>query len=231
MKMTLKSLTEKRMSPRLKRRARAIRWGSHISVHRAILGSFPVTGILELGAGLYSTPEFFKTDKKVVSIESDCKWIDRIKPSLSETEQHRLIHHSIDPKITIGTSYKTIPDEIFQSSLEFYRSHMSSNLNMMFIDHYDGLRLSSLQSLYGEFGVVTYHDAHTPENFGYQLFKNDRGYIRYLDKSFIAYTGILINPDWASFIPSFLDLLKVETEKRADALNVVAALDISEIKL
>lgn len=209
---------------------RYIRWGSHVAIHRAILKSFPITGILELGAGLNSTKEFFSSGKLVVSIENDGDWIKKLRKILVENKDCKIIHHILsDCKIKRSTLYGLISEKIRFDAVDFYKQFITDKLNMLFIDNYAGFRMNALQSLYSKFDIVTFHDVEDSELYGYNLFKNDQNYIEYVDKSFIAYVGLLVKPKFASYISNFLDNFKIEVEKRSVELNVIANMNIVKL--
>jgi hypothetical protein len=201
---------------------RIVRWGSHVALHRAILNTFPIKGILELGAGLYSTKEFFNRDVKVVSIESDNNWIRQLRPLLSVDEKHKIIYHALDKNITRRTRYAMASKSVRGEAIKFYSSFISDDMNLLFIDQYAAFRLDSLQSLYHKFDVVTFHDVEPPDTYMYSLFKNNENYIRFIDKTYLTHTGLLIKPCLESFIESFLESWKIETEKRSIELGVIA---------
>jgi len=175
---------------------------------------------MELGAGLNSTYEFFKHDIYVVSIETDESWIDKIKIDLVEDDKHKLIYHDIGyNNITRSTLAPDIPKDVFDEALKIYLYHYQKKLNMLFIDQFAGLRFHSLQNLYSKFDVIIYHDVEESHLYGYNDFIDDVGYIRIIDKTFIAWTGILIHPRMEKYIGSFCRYYKAIYTDHANKYN------------
>lgn len=56
----------------------ADRYASHLPVLRSLLAVLRPSRILEFGAGLHSTPLFVRSGAKVVSIEPDPEWRQRV---------------------------------------------------------------------------------------------------------------------------------------------------------
>ncbi len=211
------------------RRLDIARWGSHVPLHRAILKSFTIDGILELGAGIYSTKEFFSSSKRVISIENDGGWIDRLRDHVDEDATHRMVHHVLKNKsIDKGTPLEQVTEKERLDAISFYKQYVSDDINMLFIDGYTCFRFDALQSLYGFFDIVTYHDAEESELYGYNYFRNYMKYLHFIDKTFIVYTGLLIRPDLKDHIPLFMENFKKECEIYADYLNVDAPVRIED---
>jgi len=213
-----------------KRQRSIIRWGSHIPLHRAILKSFTINGILELGAGIYSTKEFFSSSKKVISIENDGEWIDRLRGYVNEDATHKIIHHVLENKnINKGTRLKGLTEKERLDALSFYKQHISEDINMLFIDGYTCFRYDALQNLYASFDIVTYHDAEEAKLYGYKHFRNHMKYLHFIDQTFMAYTGLLIKPDLKDYVPLFMENFKKECEIYADSFNVEAPVQVVEV--
>ncbi len=214
-----------------RRTKRVIKWGSHIPLHRAILKTFPIHGILELGAGIYSTKEFFSTSQRVISIENDSEWVKKMRTLVKEDSTHKIVHHVLDNKnIQNGTLYGQVSDDEVKNAVSFYKQYINDDVNMMFVDGYACFRQPALQNLYGCFDVITYHDTEKPKLYGYNHFRNSLGYLHFVEKTFIAHTGLLIKLDFKECIPLLMENLKKECEIHADYLNVEATVNIEEKK-
>jgi hypothetical protein len=199
-----------------------LRWGSHIPANTSILKSFPITGVLELGAGYNSTPLFFNECKTAVSIENDLDWINKLKQDkLIETETKKLIHHALPEYINRSTHRRDIPKNILRESINFYESHITPDINFLFVDGYAGLRLEALEKLYTKFDVITYHDAEPRFDhcYDYSLFKPNKDYVHIFDRSFPANVGILVSKKYENLIVNFENNFNIEAQKYADKFN------------
>jgi hypothetical protein len=83
--------------------------------------------------------------------------------------------------------------------------------------------------LYDCFDLVTYHDAEKPKLYGYNFFRNDFGYLHFIDKTFMAHTGLLIKPDLKEYMLLFMENFKKECELHADFLNVEVQVNMVEM--
>jgi hypothetical protein len=200
-----------------------LRWGSHTPVNTSVLKSFPISGVLELGAGLNSTPLFFDNCKNVTSIENDSNWINKLREEnlIKETENQKLVYHELPEFINRSTHRRDIPKHILRESIEFYKLYMVSDINFLFIDGYAGLRLEALEKLYNNFDIITYHDAEPKFDhcYDYSKFTVNDQYIHLIDKSFPAYVGILISKKYENLIPSFKENFNKEVEIYAAKFN------------
>lgn len=189
--------------------------GSHIPVHKSVLSVFPVTGVLELGAGLHSTPLFFKHVDYVVSVESNRAWIDSLLRggSVTQTKHKRIVHHKIPSTVIQTTPRDLIPPALLKSAIKFYSSFISPSLNYLFIDQYLGFRLESLMSLYNKFDVISYHDAQREQDHRYQysLFRPTNQYSSYIYDTLPSHTGLLIKRELEHLIPRFKKSLEEES--------------------
>lgn len=177
-----------------------IRWTSHIPLNVAILKSFPITGVLELGAGNSSTRLFHNMGINYLSIEQDANWI-------TELNLPNIIHYQCPD----GYTRSTLRDEIPQGELNrfntFCLNHKELWSNYLFIDSYAGYRLSSLNGLYTEFSVIAMHDTE-PKNdkcYGYSTFIPNNDYLYFKDSTWISHTSFLIKNSFIEYWPKFMD--------------------------
>lgn len=200
-----------------------LRWGSHVPVNTSILKSFPITGVLELGAGFNSTPLFFDSCDNVISIENDLDWIGKLKEDnlIQETDNHKLIHHEVPENINRSTYRKDIPANILNDAINFYKSFMSPKINFLFVDCYAGFRLEALTKLYNSFDVIAYHDTepHFDHCYDYSKFAPNNLYINIFDKTFPANVGILISKKYENLISDFKNNFNIEAELYAAKFN------------
>lgn len=216
----MKKILQKNLHPD---KLRDLRWGSHIPTNTSILKTFPINGILELGAGLNSTPLFFSNCNKVITIENDLDWINKLKNEnlITESENHKIIYHNLPKNITRSTHRNDISNNILRETIEFYKSNMTSDLNFLFVDGYAGLRLETLTHLHKSFDIITYHDAEPrfDKDYDYSHFIPSKEYFQIFDRTFSAHVGILISKKFENLIPLFKENFKIEAEKYADKFN------------
>ena len=210
---------------------RDLKYGSHIPLNTSMLKWFPVTGVLELGAGMNSTPMFFKEVDTVTSIENDKNWIKKLRNSnvLKEDETHKIIHHSLPGWVKRGMRKAEIPQEMKDESIEFFESHITEGMNLLFVDNYAGFRLESLQKLYKRFDIILYHDAELScdSSYGYSEFSPDSNkYYHFRDETFLANTGFLIKKGSQYSISDFVNILEEESKRYADKFNVSCKMNI-----
>ncbi len=184
--------------------------GSHLPVLQAVLESFRPTGIMELGAGIKSTPLLYDYGKRLISIESDKEWVDAVKAKTGNRENFSLVHHNVG--IDRKTKYHAISTKIARESVGFYKKLISNELDFLFIDHVSGLRPIALEALFRNFKITAYHDAQEGRYF-YSVFfkkagKSPKEYSHLIFQSIPVYTGILIHDSYSDKIDLFEGSLK-----------------------
>lgn len=203
---------------------KSIRWGSHIPLNKALLQTFPITGVLELGAGFNSTPLFFDKLNYVVSIESDKEWITNLlkTANLSISENKKILYHQVPNDITRSTLRPNISNTILNDAVNFYKCNSNKNLNYLFIDQYAGFRYDALQNMYDEYDIIAYHDVQEKNVYAYESFTLNKNteYYRFIHTSFAAYTGVLISKKFNSLMCSFFDELRKESNQYSILHNV-----------
>jgi hypothetical protein len=197
--------------PKPKKRAInvAFEYGTHLPVLKSIVEVFQPRGVLELGAGKFSTPLFYHHVKKVVTVETDEKWIQEVAKLLAPRDGFALIHHSLPhliPKTRIGAISQRTKNEC----VKYYQEIIERNpgLDFLFIDHISGLRAWTLFNLYKRFDYIVYHDAED-KGYGYEQFSGfDNGeFLHYILRAYIPHTGILIRKKFSNSLTEFQRLL------------------------
>lgn len=184
---------------------KALRWGSHEPVLLAAIDIFRPDGALELGAGSYSTRLLFERIQSVTSIEADQAWIERLRADgLAETGKQRLVYHPL-PGFRRAVKPHEVPKNTLNEATKFYLRHSPSNMDLLFVDCYAGFRRRALEDLHKFFDVCIYHDAEpkADQHYGFSSMKIDPGYVRMIDKTFPAHTGIIIAPSRHFLLPAF----------------------------
>jgi hypothetical protein len=201
-----------------------LRWGSHIPMNKALLNSFSITGILELGAGTKSTPLFFKNCKNVISIESDIEWINKLKAEkiVEESATQKIVYHKVPESINRSTLRKDVPTDVLENATRFYHTFITPEINYLFVDCFAGLRLEALLRLYDKFDLIVYHDAEPEYDwcYSYSSFKPNKNYRHYIDRTFSAHVGVVISNKFSHLLDSFKNNFMLEAENYAKLFNV-----------
>lgn len=206
--------------------------GTHLPVLQAVLKVFKPSGVMELGVGLKSTPLLYDDRKLLVSIESDLKWLEKVKPLVPLRDRFELVHHDIGHGIHVKTKYKQITPIVVEECIEFYSTFVNKyDLDFLFIDHVSGLRAITLTELFDRFLIVAYHDAQHP-GYCYEKFLevDSNDYLHFMFESLGVYTGILIHGKYVEKIKVFNDVLKKYGEKYCEDFDVVYDHKLREIK-
>lgn len=197
---------------------RDLRWGSHIPLNTTILKVLPITGVLELGAGLNSTGLFFNNADYVTSVEADQQWIQTLREKgLEDTPKHKIVHHPLPEGIVRGTYRENIDPKLLKEAATFYKAQITDEMNYLFVDCYAGFRLEALLELHHLFDVIAYHDAEEKHDYeyGYSTFHANVDYRHFIDKTFLAHTGLLVTSRFDEYMPKFIETLNIESDKYA----------------
>jgi len=194
---------------------KALRWESHIPLNTAILKTFPVTGVLECGAGNGSTRLFNNMGVPYLSIEQDKDWI-------AQLNLPNVIHYQCPEGYTRSTLRDKIPKEELDKFNEFCLNKKELWSNYLFIDQYAGYRLSSLVGLYKEFDVIAMHDTEIREDkcYGYSEFKPDNSYLYFRDSTWLANCGFLFKQHLIQYFPQFMSEFERQCQLFADKHRV-----------
>ena len=190
-----------------------IRWSSHTPINKSILRVFDITGVLELGIGYYSTPMFFRNAKKVVGVETDLEWINKMSSDLQQDENHRLVHQQMPKRVKRPTRRKELTEQELLDARNFMLSMVESDLNFLFIDCISSLRWEALTHLYTKFDVITFHDYQPPgihNHYCDGLLNLSDDYEMFIDKTYISHTGLLLHKN---VVGKFDELKRVHSEE------------------
>lgn len=168
-------------------------WGSHIPTNQALIDYLPIEGVLEIGAGLNSTPMFARSGVECVSIETDEEWVARMRAEIGPLRGLDLVHYDLkDPSIKRNT--RTASREVEEQFLSFCQAKIRPDLNMLFVDGISSLRYVSVTELAKFFDVVTFHDYQDKgkKNHYRGGIPKIENYDLFVDQTFEAHTGILI---------------------------------------
>lgn len=166
-------------------------YSTHQPLIQAVLNLYKPQFVLELGAGLHSTPLFKGTN--YLGIENDRQWIDVIKKEFGVD----ITFHDLGD---IGIS--TYLHQMTEAQKEFIRNYyLSLDLpdikpNLLFIDSYPSCRAIAMNTLRDKFDLMIFHDAE-PGTFqvdGYDTV-NMEGFNTYYLKTSANWTGLMVKED------------------------------------
>lgn len=201
-----------------------MRWGSHIPVLEAAIDTFNITGALELGAGINSTPLLFARVPRVTSLECDEAWITELRKRwpVPEDEAHRLVYMPVRRGVNRGTLEEKLTAHDLERARAFYRLWLQSDMNLLFVDSFAGFRRRAIVDLFAEFDVVVYHDAEPKHDhqYGYSSMTFPAGWAHLVDRTFPAHTGVLLAPRVAFMQDQFAQALKTRGAAYAQRFEV-----------
>ena len=190
-----------------------IRWASHIPINSSILKAFDITGVLELGIGYHSTPMFFQSAKKVIGVETDKAWIDKLSSEIKQDENHQLVYHQMPSHISRATRRRQLTEQELLDARKFMFDLVTDDLNFLFVDCISSLRWEALTHLHNKFDVITFHDYQPPGIHNHycdgKLELSD-DYEMFIDKTYVSHTGVLIHK---KLMDRFDDLLAIHKEE------------------
>ena len=169
-------------------------WGSHVPLNNAIIDTFNITGVVELGAGLYSTPNLFKIAPKVISIEQDSEWIKAVREEATESDNHKIIEVAPPSHIKRGTHRKEITNQVFEAFNKALNTYITGDYNMMFVDCYSGFRYEALIKHHSKFDIVTFHDYQRKGVIKHYAggFVPNSNYQMFIDETYQNHTAFII---------------------------------------
>lgn len=196
-------------------------WGSHVPLNLALIETYDIPGVLELGAGDFSTKLFFERTEKCISIETDMEWIKHLRSHIKEDENHKIMYHDITDEM--NTSYKNknqrsinsyeVSKEFLEKSREYTEKYaVEDDIEMMFVDSIRCLRNYLLNNLYQHFEFVTFHDytEKGKRNHYGGGFVPGKGWRMFVDKTYDVYTGLIMREEHYDKV----SLLRTNLEKQ-----------------
>lgn len=192
-----------------------LRWSSHIPLNTALLKSFSITGVLELGAGFHSTKLFHDMGIQYLSIEMDKKWIEKLNLP-------NVIHYECPDGIDKGTVRENIEVSELDKFSNFSFNNREIWANYLFIDTYSGYRLSSLVDLYKYFDVIVFHDFEPNQDkyYGYSKFKPRNDYLYFRESTWLSHSGFLFKQHMIKYFPQFMSEYERQCDLFADKFQV-----------
>jgi len=213
-------------------------WGSHIPVNAALCSTYNITGVIELGCGNFSTKVFRNYANKVLSIENDASWYDKVRKEFGEDENNKFILHTLGDGIRVHTKRWELTKEKIKEVENYYSNLNTDGYNFLFVDQYASTRRSALDVLHHKFDIIVYHDCqnnnparpgHT--NHSYEMdpdvgtFIPHEDYFMIHDKTMTngQWTGILIHKN---LMQDFNDFLVTHQKMCSEFTNHKPCMDI-----
>lgn len=163
------------MSPK-----KQFKWSSHRPVIQTLLKLLQPQFIMELGVGNFSTPVLLASDaRQIMHIENDQPWLDHVTQQFSNDTRSQFLFHDLGPGVKKSTAWSVLPEQWQRQQTQYYQrlatDHVPQHLSprLLFVDHYTCLRVLSINVLADHFDAVIYHDAETPDTYGYQHIRAD----------------------------------------------------------
>lgn len=162
------------MSPK-----KQFKWSSHQPVIQTLLALLEPQFILELGVGNFSTPLLLASDaKKILHIENDQPWLDHVTQQFSNDTRSEFRFHDLGPGVKKSTAWSILPPHWQAQQTQYYQTlaldlAQYTGPRLLFVDHFTCLRVLSINCLADYFDAVIYHDAETPDTYGYQHMRAD----------------------------------------------------------
>lgn len=187
------------MSPK-----KQFKWSSHNPVIMTALDLLRPSLVVELGVGNFSTPLFLASSAtKIWHIENDRPWLDHVLEHFKVDDRSDFRYHEISDRVNKSTAWSTLPTDLQAAQHTYYTglAHEISQIDitprLLFVDHFTCVRTLSINLLANQFDWVIYHDAETPEVYGYQEIDRDLGhdFDQYELRTSSSWTGMLIRRD------------------------------------
>lgn len=135
-------------------------WGSHLEVLEKIFKVWTPEFVLEFGLGKYSTPFFRSKNVKLVSVESDPKWIQMYDHEIIHLNVDGLTYNKLESSLT-AEQRKSIIDQLL-------KIQVPQCPNLLFIDGDASTRVMTFSVLAAKFDVVVAHDTQPFNPYGYE---------------------------------------------------------------
>jgi hypothetical protein len=172
-------------------------YGTHMPVLHSVLNVFNVSGVLELGCGLFSTPLFANaTVAGVTAVENGAEWYKSVRDKLVSSRTTVLYHYS---GVALGDQVVTVTvrnKHLLDHAILFYESILTSTptINMLFVDHYVSLRAIALLKLYEKFDLIVYHDSEDGQ------YKYEENFVRLADLTDFKHVSYRVTRPWTDVL-------------------------------
>lgn len=193
------------------------RWSTHQPLHKLLLEEFRPQFIMELGAGMYSTPLFIDHNpQKFICIENDKKWLDMIVNKLNPRKEYDMIFDDLGPDIDLGTFRKNISKDKLNEIIDYYVKVCEDVITysiypkLLFVDNFTCCRSAAVNNLSKGFDIITYHDCQPAGISWYEYY-----FESYLKNEFSHYYMKTPNSWTGAFVSLGLDYNESELISRS----------------
>lgn len=195
-----------------------VTWGSHVPVNIALLKTFSIDSVLELGTGHNSTPIFKQHTKKLISVEQDRKWLDMMETTYPADSNHRYKYIDPDKYHRKNSRY-----QIDENTISRFKEELKGidKAGLLFIDCFKGFRYDAYETLKEDFDIIVLHDytlGKPRNNFwkGGVSYSDDCALI--IDKTYNTHTAIVIKKELLNNIEQLKESHASEVEKWASGV-------------
>ena len=180
------------------------KWSSHTPVIRSALDLVKPDLVVELGIGNFSTPHFLSSAaQKILHIENDQQWLEHVHTTFTNTDHSEFRLHWLGDHVNKSTGWNRLPADQQAQCIVYYQDlaqeiqALDLRPRLLFVDHFTCLRALAINYLGPEFDCVIYHDAETPDTYGYETIRADFAdqFDHYILHTQSSWTGLLIKRD------------------------------------
>lgn len=175
-------------------------WSTHQPLIRAILKEFAPKFVLELGAGIFSTPLFFSLkETEILSVENDKDWVEYLQQELELPKNAKLIHHDLG-HTNWGIKFSKLTPVQKTRLFEYYvlmgvQVFHKPGPRLLFVDQVACSRNLSINILAEHFDFIIYHDCEivgrTANEYRFNGYLSNN-YEHYILKSPSTWTGMFV---------------------------------------
>lgn len=184
-------------------------WYTHLPIIEYFINNHEISFVLEHGTGVFSTQRLNSDNWNYMGFEESEEFYTKMQED--ESYKKRVCFFNLPSGINIGTrpceldhdQVHAISSDLFKiknillsRGLEFNRyEQRNKNINILFVDGYTCSRTMWINTLYGFFDVIIFHD--TEPNSWY-----DYGYEKISDNIYKNYDSYKVtsNTSWTSFL-------------------------------
>lgn len=177
------------------------KWSSHTPVIQSALDLVQPRFVLELGIGNFSTPHFLASAaERILHIENDQQWLEHVQHTFTDTDHSEFRLHWLGDHVNKSTGWNRLVIDQQTECLTYYQDlaqeihGLNLKSRLLFVDHFTCLRALAINCLGDEFDCIIYHDAETPEVYGYETIRADFAdqFDHYMLHTRSSWTGCLI---------------------------------------
>ena len=157
----------------------------------ALMKTLSVKTALEFGAGIVSSPFFAKKTHRLVSIETNKKWLEKASKLCKGYGSREFIHQYHDP---------SDPGALLRHKFTcMTKINEHGPFDLIYVDQAVDLRTPTIETVIGLSNIIVFHDSEDAA-YNYHQIKNSTfwgRYVRWSFRSFPVWTDALVVQKWA----------------------------------